>query len=253
MPKNRRKVILKTPSQISKMRSAGGVVREILDIVSDTVGPGASTWDLEMAARRGLDKLKATSAFRGYNGFPSVLCVSVNDVVIHGIPHRDIYLKDGDIVSLDFGAIKHGWYADSARTVSVGRTPSKLTDLIRVTVNSMWKGIEQCLPGNKLGNIGWAIQNEAEVVNDYEVLVGYGGHGIGRSLHESPHVPNFGDAGDGIEIEEGMVLAVEPSLSKTTSNVIVRDDGSVVTDDGSPAAHFEHTVAVTKNGYEVLT
>lgn len=247
------KFTLKTPSQIAKMRETGKIVREILDRVSEAVKVGVSTWDLELVARSGLVKLKADAAFKGYRGFPTVLCTSVNEVVIHGIPHRDIYLKKGDIVSIDFGAVKNKWYADSARTVPVGEVSSKSLDLISATKGAMEKGVEQCLPGNRLGNIGWAIQNYAEVEHDFEVLVGFGGHGIGRALHEPPHIPNFGDAGTGIKLEEGMVLAIEPSLSRTTESVLIRNDGSVVTSDGSFAAHFEHTVAITKDGYEVLT
>ncbi|MCC7442002.1 MAG: type I methionyl aminopeptidase [Bdellovibrionales bacterium] len=242
----------KSPREIENMRKAGRVVSKILDELGDIVRPGVSTLELDQHAERRCRDFGVIPAFKGYNGFPGSLCVSVNEEVVHGIPSRRT-LKEGDIVGLDFGVIYDGWYGDAARTFAVGKVADEVSQLLRVTQEGLLRGIAQCRPGNRLFDIGHAVQNYIEGFG-YSVVREFVGHGIGRALHEDPQVPNYGPKGKGIPLKEGMVLAIEPMVNAGKADVRVLSDGwTAVTADRSLSAHFEHTVAITADGPEVLT
>jgi methionyl aminopeptidase len=244
---------LKTAAQIAKLRDANLVVSDVLDAVTAASVVGASTWDLELVARRRLKALSAEPAFLGYRGYPAVLCTSVNNVIVHGIPRKDVVLKDGDILSVDFGAFKDGWCGDSARTLLIGDVPDKARALVDATRESLEKAIEQCVPGNRLGDIGWAVQSHVEK-RGYSVVEQFAGHGIGRHMHEPPQVLNYGPAGRGPRLSVGMVLAIEPMVNEGGPEVVIEDDGwTAITKDGSLSAHFEHSVAIAENGPMVLS
>src|SRR5215470_16030680 len=220
---------LKSPSEIAKLREA----------------------NLIAAVR--LKQLKGESAFLGYHDYPAVLCTSVNQVVVHGIPRKDVVLKDGDILSIDFGAFKDGWCGDSARTIPIGEVTPAAQTLMRVTRESLERAIAACVPGKRLGDIGWAVQSHAEA-HGYSVVRQFVCHGIGRAMHEEPHVPNYGDAGKGRRLSPGLVIAIEPMVNAGGPEVQVKDDGwTAVTKDGSLSAHFEHSVAITDRGPVVLS
>jgi methionyl aminopeptidase len=244
---------LKTAAQIAKLREANLIVSEVLDAVQAAAGIGVTTWDLELVARKRLKELSAEPAFLGYRGYPAILCTSVNSVIVHGIPRKDLALKDGDILSIDFGAFKDGWCGDSARTLPIGKISEKAAALVEATRMSLEKAIEQCVPGSRLGDIGWAVQNYVEK-RGYSVVEQFAGHGIGRHMHEPPQVLNYGPAGRGPRLSAGMVLAIEPMVNEGGPDVIIEDDGwTAVTKDGSLSAHFEHSVAITENGPMVLS
>jgi methionyl aminopeptidase len=244
---------LKTAAQIAKLREANLIVSDVLDALSAVAAIGLSTWDLELVARKRLKELSADSAFLGYRGYPAVLCASVNNVIVHGIPRKDVVLKDGDILSIDFGAFKDGWCGDSARTLLIGNVSEKARALVEATRVSLEKAIEQCVPGNRLGDIGWAVQNHVEK-RGYSVVEQFAGHGIGRHMHEPPQVLNYGPAGRGPRLSVGMVVAIEPMVNEGGPQVVIEDDGwTAVTKDGSLSAHFEHSVAITENGPLVLS
>ncbi len=235
------------------MRHASRVVADILEELAVRVKPGVSTWELDQYAEKRCADFKVIPAFKGYHGFPGCLCVSVNEQIVHGIPSKRRIIQDGDIVGIDFGVISDGWYGDSARTVSAGSISPAAQKLIQITEESLKKGIEQCRPGNKLYDIGFAIQNYVEAFG-FSVVREFVGHGIGRALHEDPQVPNYGPKGKGIPLKTGMVLAIEPMINIGGPEAVVLDDGwTAVTADRSLSAHFEHTVAITDNGPEVLT
>jgi methionyl aminopeptidase len=246
---------LKSPAEIAKLREANLVVADVLDQLEAAAKPGVSTWDLNEIAIQRLKQLKAESAFLGYGHpkYPAVLCTSVNDVVVHGIPRRDVILKDGDILSIDFGAFKDGWCGDSARTIPIGQVSSAAQALMDTTRESLERAIAACVPGNRLGDIGWAVQSHAEG-RGYSVVKQFVGHGIGRAMHEEPHVPNYGDAGKGRRLSAGLVVAIEPMINAGTAEVEIEEDGwTAVTKDGSLSAHFEHSVAITDDGPVVLS
>lgn len=244
---------LKTPAQIAKLREANRIVAGVLDALQEVAGVGVTTWDLELVARRRLKELGGEPAFLGYRGYPAVLCASVNNVIVHGIPRKDVVLKDGDILSIDFGAFKDGWCGDSARTLPIGTISEKAAALVEATRGSLEKAIEQCVPGNRLGDIGWAVQNHVEK-RGYSVVEQFAGHGIGRHMHEAPQVMNYGPAGRGPRLSVGMVLAIEPMVNEGGPEVVIEDDGwTAVTKDGSLSAHFEHSVAITDNGPLILS
>ena len=236
------------------MRRAGVVVREVLELMRSLVKPGASTLDLEKAAVARLAKLGAKPAFKGYHGFPCVLCASVNSEVVHGIPSPKRILKEGDIVSLDFGAFVDGYCGDAAITVPVGeKIDPDTARLLRVTEASLYAAIDVVRPGATLGDVGAAVQGVVEA-EGFSVVRDFVGHGIGTSMHEDPQVPNYGQAGRGMKLREGMVIAIEPMVNAGKPEVRVLGDGwTAVTADGSTSAHFEHTVAVTAAGARVLT
>jgi len=235
------------------MRRAGQVVREVLELVRSKVRPGATTLDLENAAAARLDELGVKAAFKGYHGFPCVLCTSVNSEVVHGIPSAKRVLKEGDIVSVDFGAIVDGYYGDSAITVPVGAIDSTAARLLEVTEKSLHAGIAAVKPGATLGDVGAAVQELVEA-EGFSVVRDFVGHGIGVHMHEDPQVPNFGERGRGMKLKVGMVIAIEPMVNAGGPDVEVLKDGwTAVAKDGSMSAHFEHTVAVTATGARVLT
>lgn len=244
---------LKTAAQIAKLREANLIVSDVLDAVQAAAAVGVTTWDLELVARKRLKELAAESAFLGYRGYPAVLCTSVNSVIVHGIPRKQVVLQEGDILSIDFGAFKDGWCGDSARTLPIGKISEKAAALVEATRTSLEKAIEQCVPGSRLGDIGWAVQNYVEK-RGYSVVEQFAGHGIGRHMHEPPQVLNYGPAGRGPRLSAGMVLAIEPMVNEGGPDVVIEDDGwTAVTKDGSLSAHFEHSVAITENGPMVLS
>jgi len=236
------------------MRRAGKVVRQVLDHVRDHVKAGATTLDLENAAESKMKELGAKAAFKGYHGYPCVLCTSVNQEVVHGIPSKKRVLKEGDIVSLDFGAIVDGFYGDSAITVAVGEKIDGTTQrLLDATQASLRAAIDVVRPGATLGDIGAAVQEVVEA-QGFSVVRDFVGHGIGTRMHEDPQIPNYGQRGRGLKLREGMVLAIEPMVNVGKPDVEVLKDGwTAVTADGTMSAHFEHTVAVTATGATILT
>ena len=235
------------------MRRAGRVVREVLELVRAEVKPGATTLDLERAAEARLNELGVKAAFKGYHGYPCVLCTSVNSEVVHGIPSQKRVLKEGDIVSVDFGAIVDGYYGDAAITVPVGAIDADAARLLAATEKSLHAGIAAVKPGATLGDVGAAVQDVVEA-EGFSVVRDFVGHGIGVHMHEDPQVPNFGERGRGMKLKVGMVIAIEPMVNAGGPDVEVLKDGwTAVAKDGSMSAHFEHTVAVTATGARVLT
>jgi methionyl aminopeptidase len=246
-------ITLKSDREIGLMRKAGAAVATILEEMAQMAKPGITTGDLDKYAESRCKELKVTPVFKGYKGFPASVCISVNDEVVHGIPSPKKVLKEGDIVGLDFGVSHEGWYGDSARTVEIGKVSKEAHQLVEVTKESLNRAIQQCFEGNRIFDIGFAIQNYVEGFG-YGVVREFVGHGIGRALHEEPQVPNFGQKGKGIPLKAGMVLAIEPMINAGTHEVMVLDDGwTAVTADESLSAHFEHTVAITSKGPEILT
>jgi methionyl aminopeptidase len=246
-------VVLKSSQEIEKMHRAGRVVREVLELVRSKVKPGATTLDLEKAATARLNELGVKAAFKGYHGYPCVLCTSVNSEVVHGIPSQKRVLKEGDIVSVDFGAIVDGYYGDAAITIPVGAIDANAARLLAVTEKSLQAGIAAVKPGATLGDVGAAVQDVVEA-EGFSVVRDFVGHGIGVHMHEDPQVPNFGERGRGMKLKVGMVIAIEPMVNAGRPDVEVLGDGwTAVAKDGSMSAHFEHTVAVTATGARVLT
>ncbi|WP_433698566.1 type I methionyl aminopeptidase [Nocardiopsis sp. CA-288880] len=247
-------VQIKTPEQIAKMRAAGQVVARALDTLRAAVRPGVSTLDLDSVAEKVIRDAGAVPSFKGYHGFPGSICASVNEEVVHGIPSARRVLAEGDIISIDCGAILDGWHGDSAITVAVGEGRPEDLRMMEVCEESMWQGIAQMRPGNRLGDIGFAIGGHISANGGYGNVREYGGHGIGTEMHMDPHVLNYGKRGRGLKLVEGMCLAIEPMTTLGRQDVLQLEDGwTVVTKDGKRAAHFEHTVAVTAEGPVVLT
>ncbi len=248
-----RMIAIKSEAEIELMRVSGAVLAQILNEMAEMLGPGMSTMDVDEYAERRCAELKVIPAFKGYRGFPGSVCVSVNEQVVHGVPSRSKILKEGDIVGLDFGVIREGWYADSARSVGVGKVSVQAQKLVDATAEGLRLGIEQCREGNRVFDIGHAIQKYVESFG-YGVVREFVGHGIGKSLHEEPQVPNFGPKGKGVPLKAGMVLAIEPMINAGSPEVRVLEDGwTAVTADSSLSAHFEHTVAITRDGPKILT
>ena len=246
-------VKIKSPSKIEAMKQAGRLSAEALKAVGLLVAPGVSTAQLDQRAETIIRAAGGTPAFKGYGGFPATICASVNDQVVHGIPNKHTLLEEGDIVSVDTGAVVDGWVGDNAATFAVGSISSENERLLEVTEASLWAGIEKAVPGNRLGDIGRAIQELAER-EGFGVVREYTGHGIGHRMHEAPSVYNYGEAGTGMLLEAGMVIAIEPMLTAGSFHVRTLEDGwGVVTCDHKAAAHFEHTVAITESGPVVLT
>ena len=247
-------VVLKSSKEIEKMRRAGQVVREVLELVRGLIKPGATTLDLEKAAEASTKALGAKPAFKGYHGYPCVLCTSINSEVVHGIPSSKRILKEGEIVSVDFGAFVEGYCGDAAITVPVGeKIDPEAARLMKVTEASLHAAIGVVRPGATLGDIGFAVQKVVEAAG-FSVVRDFVGHGIGVHMHEDPQVPNFGEAGRGMKLRAGMVIAIEPMVNAGKPDVVVLEDGwTAVTADGSMSAHFEHTVAVTATGARILT
>ena len=246
-------ILIKSPAEIEKMRTSGIALREVHEAVRSAVRVGATTMDLERAAVAKVAELGARSAFKGYHDFPAVLCTSVNHEVIHGIPSERTVLREGDVVSVDCGVVVDGFYSDCAVTYPVGRLSPAAEKLLRVTEASLYAAIDQAKPGNRLGDIAWAVQAMCEA-EGYGVVKEFVGHGIGKSMDEDPQVPNFGNPGKGPRLKPGMVLAMEPMINAGSPDVKVLQDGwTAITVDGSLSAHFEHTVAITKDGPYILT
>jgi len=245
-------IILKTLEEIETMRRSSLIVAEILLLLKDKVRPGITTLDLERTAEEETRKRKARPAFKGYRDYPYCLCTSVNEQVVHGMPSKRA-LKDGDILSIDFGVLYDGFYGDSAITVPVGEVTVDAMRLINVTAESLDRAIEAARVGNRLMDISYAVQGYVEA-EGFSVVREFVGHGIGRELHEPPQVPNFGEPGKGMRLKAGMVLAIEPMINMGQGGVRILDDGwTAVTVDGSLSAHFEHTVAITEKGPYVLS
>jgi methionyl aminopeptidase len=244
--------VKKEPDQIARMRRAGRVVAEMHDRIRSAIRPGATTAQLDAIAREVLDRRGATSNFLGYHGYPAVICASPNDMVVHGIPN-DLPLDEGDIVSIDCGAIVDGWHGDAAFTVGVGEISPEAKRLLSVADASLSAAIDQMVPGKRLSDVGHAVQEVIEQAG-FQVVRDYVGHGIGQAMHEEPDVPNYGTPGKGPALVPGVVLAVEPMVTVGSAETLTLDDGwSVVTADGSLAAHVEHTIVVTDHGPEILT
>jgi methionyl aminopeptidase len=245
-------IVIKTPQEIAVMRRACQVAALALADVARAVRPGITTRELDRLAEDRIRELGGVPSFLGYRGFPASLCVSVNDEVVHGIPGRR-RLREGEIVSLDLGAIVEGFHGDLATTLPVGRVPEDLRRLLQVAEEALEEGIRAVRPGGRLGDVGAAIQRHAER-HGYSVVRDFAGHGVGRRLHEEPQVPNFGRPGNGVVLRPGMTLAIEPMVNAGTHEVTVDPDGwTVRTRDHKPSAHFEHTVAVSEAGADVLT
>jgi len=245
-------IIGKSKKEIEKMRASGKLVGQVLSHLRSLVEPGISTIEIDKVAEKMIRDAGALPTFKGYNGFPYSICASVNEQVVHGFP-SGYKLKEGDIFSIDCGATLEGFVGDSATTVPVGKVDEERLKLIRITEECLELAIEQCRAGHHLGDIGWAVQHHAET-HGYSVVRDYVGHGIGRRMHEDPQIPNYGKPGLGPKIKAGYVFAVEPMVNKGTHFTKVLSDGwTVVTMDGQPSAHVEHTIAITEEGPEVLT
>lgn len=245
-------IVLKAPWEIERMRRSNAIVAEILQTLREIIKPGITTLELNELAEELCFKKGVRPAFKGYMGYPFSLCASINEAVVHGLPSKR-RLKQGDIVSLDFGVICDGYYGDAAITVPVGRVSKIASELLLVTEQALYKGISQARPKRHLSDISFAIQQYAESYG-FSVIRQFVGHGIGRSLHEDPQVPNFGPPGRGVKLKPGMVIAIEPMIAEGTYEVEVLPDGwTAVTRDRKLAAHFEHTVAITENGPEILS
>jgi len=245
-------VILKLPEEIEKARTSNRIVAEVLSKLREKVKPGVRTRELDKLAAEVAEKRGAKPAFKGYKGYPYALCVSVNEVVVHGMPSERI-LEEGDIVGLDFGVCYQGFFGDAAITLPLGKVTQKASRLMQVTEQSLYAGIAQAKDGNRLGDISAAVQYTVEAAG-YSVVRDFVGHGIGKNLHEEPQIPNFGKKGRGIELRSGMILAIEPMVNEGNYKVQVLPDGwTVVTKDGSLSAHFEHSIAITDNGPEILS
>lgn len=246
-------IIKKTPQQIEEMAEAGRLSAKVLREVGARVKPGVSTAELDRIAEMLIRMEGGIPAFKGYGGFPGSICASVNEQIVHGIPSKNVILQEGDILSIDTGAIVAGWVGDNAWTFPVGKISPEKQRLLDVAEECMWAGIEAARPGNHLGDIGHAIQQIAEKAG-YGVVREYVGHGVGRNMHEDPNVPNYGRKHSGIKLEPGMVLAIEPMINIGTHKTRVMSDGwLVVTRDGKPSAHFEKTIAITEEGPRILT
>lgn len=245
-------IILKTPQEIEKMRVSGRMVVEILEELKQAIKPEVTTEELNRLAERRITNQGGIPAFKGYRGFPKSLCISLNEEVVHGIPSRR-KIREGDIVSLDLGVLFHGFYGDAAITVPVGKISPQAQRLLEVTERALWVGIEQAEKGSFVSDISHGIQSYVESCG-FSVVRAFVGHGIGASLHEDPQVPNFGLPGRGPRIKEGMVLAIEPMVNQGCSEVeILEDKWTVVTADRALSAHFEHTIAITHQGVEILS
>ena len=244
---------LKSAREIGLMRRGGHILHEVMERLRTSVKPGMSTLEIDLDVEEFIRARGAVPAFKGYRGFPATVCISINEEVVHGIPSAQRHVKEGDIVGLDLGCIVEGYYADCAFTLAVGDVPTRVQELLDVTRESLELGITECRPGRRLSDVSHAIQSHVER-HGLSVVRAFVGHGIGRALHEEPQVPNFGDPGRGPQLRVGMVLAIEPMVTMGSWEVRILDDGwTAVTRDGSLAAHFEHTIAITESGPEVLT
>ena len=245
-------IILKTSRELAALRKAGKISQAALKLAGEAVEPGISTWEIDRLVRRYIESAKAAPSFLGYQGYPASACISVNDVVIHGIPQKSQILKKGDIVSIDVGACYQGFHGDNAWTFPCGEISPEARALLDATEKSLFLGIEQARPGNRIGDIGHAVQEYVEA-RSYSVVREFTGHGVGADMHEDPSVPNFGKPGRGVRLTPGMVIAIEPMINMGRREIEIKPDGwTVVTRDGSLSARFEHTNAITKEGPVIL-
>jgi methionyl aminopeptidase len=253
-PRRARTIQVKTPEQFAIMRKAGLVVAHTLTAVTAAVRPGVTTAELDALAEREIRAAGATPSFLGYHGYPATICTSVNDEIVHGIPGPARCLNEGDIISVDCGAIVGGWHGDAAVTVGVGAISAEHAALLRVCEAALWQGLMRARPGGRLGDISHAVEASIAQAGPYGVVEEYTGHGIGTAMHMDPPVPNYGRPGRGPRLRTGMALAIEPMVTIGSPETVLQDDGwTVITADGSWAAHFEHTVAITADGPWVLT
>ncbi len=245
-------ILKKTPEEIDRMAAAGDILVRTMNLLAGKIRPGVTTLELDRAAEKFIRSQGAEPAFKGYRGFPGSICASPNSMIVHGIP-GPYQLDRGDILSIDIGVVKDGWVADAARTFPVGAISPVARKLLAVTEESLHLAVPQCRPGNHLGDVSNAIQTHVEEAG-FSIVRSLVGHGIGRDMHEEPQIPNYGEAGTGVRLEEGMVLAIEPMVTAGRQGVRVADDRwSIFSQDGSLAAHFEFTIAVTADGPRVLT
>ncbi len=245
-------IMIKSEDEIARMRKPNRIVAELLDYLAGQIRPGVTTKELDAKAEAFIEKRGGKPAFKGYHGFPATICASINDEVVHGIPGKR-HLKEGDIIGIDLGVIMDGFYGDAARTFPVGKVDQRAMKLLKVTEEALYKGIEQAVAGNRLYDISHAVQAHAEAAG-FSVVRDFVGHGIGRELHEEPQVPNYGPPHQGPKLAKGMAITIEPMINEGTWQVKVRKDGwTVVTADRKRSAHFEHTIAITENGPEILT
>lgn len=246
-------IIIKNSEEIKKIKKASKIVAEVLHGLKSYIKEGKTTKDIELFIENLILKRGGVPAFKGYRGYPASACISLNSQVVHGIPSDKVYIESGDIVSIDVGVIFDGFYSDGAFTYGIGKVSEETQRLLNVTEESLYKGIEKAVAGNRVGDISEAIQNHVES-NGFSVVRAFVGHGIGRSLHEDPQIPNFGKKGTGPKLKEGMTLAIEPMVNAGNHEVVILSDGwTAVTKDGSLSAHFEHTIVITHNGPEILT
>jgi methionyl aminopeptidase len=253
-PRRTQAIQIKTPEQVAIMREAGLVVARTLQAVAAAVRPGVSTAELDELAEREIRAAGAIPSFLGYHGYPATICTSVNDEIVHGIPSPARHLNEGDIISIDCGAIVRGWHGDAAVTVGVGALSAEHAALLSVCEAALWQGLAQAQAGGRLGDISHAVETSVVQVGPYGLVEEYTGHGIGTAMHMDPPVPNYGRAGRGPRLRAGMALAIEPMVMLGRPDTVLQEDGwTVTTADGSWAAHFEHTVAITAEGPWVLT
>ena len=246
-------IFIKSAEEIELLRESNLLVGKTLGEVAKYIRPGISTLELDRIAEDFIRSNGAEPGFKGYGGFPNTLCISINEVVVHGIPSADCILKDGDIVSVDCGTVKNGYYGDSAYTFEVGEVSEEIHRLLVTTKESLYKGIEKAVAGSRLGDIGYAIQSHCEAAG-YSVVRELCGHGVGKDLHEDPQVLNYGRKGQGSKLKEGMVIAIEPMITLGDKKIYMDQDGwSIFTADRSPAAHFEHTMAIGKHSADILS
>ncbi|MDR0405139.1 MAG: type I methionyl aminopeptidase [Oscillospiraceae bacterium] len=246
-------IVIKTPMEIERMKDACVVSAKALKLAGELIRPGISTLEIDETVDKYINSQGAVPSFLGYNGFPNCCCISVNDVVVHGIPRADCVLNDGDIVSVDVGAFINGFHGDNAATFACGNVSDEALKLIDVTKKSLFKGISEMIIGNRIGDLGNAIDTFVRK-NGFSVVKSFNGHGVGENLHEDPTIPNFGTPHRGPRLQSGMILAVEPMVNLGKEDVEILSDGwTVVTVDGSLSAHFEHTIAITENGPVILT
>ena len=244
---------IKSHREIELMRQAGHILDQTRDMLETHIKPGVSTYHLDQLAESFITKLGGTPSFKGYHGFPGSICTSINEVVVHGIPSSKQLLKEGDIVTIDIGVNYKGYHADSAKTYAVGKISEDLEQLLKVTENALYVGLEKAVPGNRVSDISSAIEAYVKPYG-YGIVEEFTGHGIGRDLHEEPFVPNFGQPGQGAILKPGMTFCVEPMVNLGTKNVrVLKDNWTTITTDRKPSAHFEHMIAITDTGYDILT
>ncbi|MEP6675173.1 MAG: type I methionyl aminopeptidase [Ferruginibacter sp.] len=243
----------KTDKEIELMRESCRLLEQTLALVASMIRPGITTMELDKAAEKYILDNGAVPSFKGYHDFPFTCCISVNDAVVHGFPTKDL-IKEGDVISVDAGVYKNGYHGDSAYTFAVGPVGDDVKELMKITKESLYKGIEKATAGNRVGDIAWAVQEHTERKHGYGVVRELVGHGLGKSLHEEPQVPNYGKRGSGAKLKEGMVIAIEPMINMGKRDIITDEDGwTIRTKDGKPAAHYEHTLCIKKNKADILS